>query len=67
MDSAQMMNVRSKVLEQYAQIQSELDLIRARRHHLKKRASMLLDDLRQVTAQINQSQAQNPAPQLVEA
>jgi cell division protein FtsB len=49
----QLMAQRSQILEQYVQLSSEMDVLSVRRKALKKRAALLMDDLRAVTQQIN--------------
>lgn len=68
MDLNSLMTMRSQILEQYAQVHADLDALKNRRHNLKKRADSLLDDLRQLTHQINNQQtsaAPLPEPALV--
>lgn len=50
----QLTQMRQHSLEQYAQINSELDLVRQQKHKLQKRATLILEDLRELTAKINQ-------------
>lgn len=53
----QLTQMRQHSLEQYAQVNSEIDILQSRKQVLKKRASLLLEDLRQLTAQINELSA----------
>jgi len=56
-DIQQLSQIRANALEQFAQVQSELDILTTQRHKLKKRAGLLLEDLRNLTAKINELSA----------
>lgn len=55
-----LMQMRSQALEQFAHVSSELEMLKARRPALKQRAALLMEDIRQLTAQVNQLQQQPP-------
>ena len=61
MHTSQLLAARSEILEQYAQVHAELDVLKARRASLKNHAATLLQQLREVTAQINQLNQPQPA------
>jgi uncharacterized protein (DUF3084 family) len=69
MEIAHLLTIRSQVLEQYAQINADLDALATRSSELKTQASTVLGNLRQITAQINQMDQAQAAltPELVEA
>ena len=61
MDISQLNQLRNQALEQFAQVHADIEALEQRRNALKARAGMVLDDLRQVTAQINEHFRTNPA------
>ena len=58
----ELLQLRTNTLEQYATVCSEIDMLCTRKSALKRRAHLLLEDLRSVTGQINQLQAKAEEP-----
>ena len=49
----QLTQMRQHLLEQYAQVHSEIDIVKQQKHKLQRRANLLLEDLRNITGQMN--------------
>ena len=56
MDLAQLTQIRTQLLEQYAQANSDLAELKARKTALRCRASAILEDVRQLSAQLQKLQ-----------
>lgn len=56
----QMMKLRNQALEQFAQVNADLEELHRRKKSLKNQAQLILEEVRRLTHQINQNQPRSP-------
>ena len=60
MNIEQMMKLRTQALEQFAQVNADLEELHRRKKSLKNQAQLILEEVRRLTQQINLNQARPP-------